>query len=795
MGYRTLAARHWQLLVAIGAAWFVLEHLHPELIVTNTTPTGGDTGLHVWAPDALRDVLSEGRTSGWSNDWFAGFPAFRFYMVAPAALVLALDTLMPQNVAFKVVAAAGPTLLPLAMYGFARALQWRDPAPALAAVATLPFLFDRYHQIWGGNIAADLAGEVGYSLSLVAGLGALSGVAVGLRTGGWQARTAGLIALAVLLHPIAALLVVAVWPALILADADPRRAIRWSLAPAGLAAAATSFWVVPFVVDRSLAVDLGWERIDDVWGTMTRLDAGSLALRWEVGAAVVGLIAAGTRRHRTELAVGASAATIALAVALAPESRLWNARLIPLWYLLLHLLAALGAVAVIRGLVRGEPIVRRASGQWSAPQAATAAGAATVAVVAATLVSTSLAVVLIGVCIAVLVVEVRCAFGSVAPNASLVGAAVAAIGVVLLAVSLPLRSLPGGSTDADGTYRWGPFATADQSFVPLWAAWNMEGYEAKNGDSTGGGWSEYDALVSAMTDLGASRGCGRAMWEAGRELERYGTPAALALLPHWTDGCISSMEGLFFESSASSPYHFVNQVELSSKPLPALAGIDYRGFDITSGVDHLVSWGVRYYLAFDDRTVAAARADDRLTEVASSPPWVVFELPTFDLVAPLGIEPVVVVDVDRATGWRDAALLSYTGAIDPRVPLVDDGPDHWTRVPADALEVGVGAPRLEPVTVSDIRIDRDRINFRVDQVGVPVVVRVSWFPAWQVSGAAGPYRLAPNLMVVVPTEPVVELKFGHRPYDRPTQLVSLAAVVGMAVVGRRRTITGAEWVR
>ena len=34
---------------------------------------------------------------------------------------------------------------------------------------------------------------------------------------------------------------------------------------------------------------------------------------------------------------------------------------------------------------------------------------------------------------------------------------------------------------------------------------------------------------------------------------------------------------------------------------------------------------------------------------------------------------------------------------------------------------------------------------------MPVVVKTSYFPNWEVQGAEGPYRLAPNLMVVVPT--------------------------------------------
>ena len=36
------------------------------------------------------------------------------------------------------------------------------------------------------------------------------------------------------------------------------------------------------------------------------------------------------------------------------------------------------------------------------------------------------------------------------------------------------------------------------------------------------------------------------------------------LLPFWTDGCIGSMEGLYFEACATTPYHFLNQRALSA---------------------------------------------------------------------------------------------------------------------------------------------------------------------------------------------------------------------------------------
>ncbi len=54
----------------------------------------------------------------------------------------------------------------------------------------------------------------------------------------------------------------------------------------------------------------------------------------------------------------------------------------------------------------------------------------------------------------------------------------------------------------------------------------------------------------------------------------------------------------------------------------------------------------------------------------------------------------------------------------------------------------------------------DKISFDVSEIGKPVEVKESYFPNWKVSGATGPYRLAPNLMVVVPTSKHVQLTYG-----------------------------------
>ena len=97
-----------------------------------------------------------------------------------------------------------------------------------------------------------------------------------------------------------------------------------------------------------------------------------------------------------------------------------------------------------------------------------------------------------------------------------------------------------------------------------------------------------------------------------------------------------------------------------------------------------------------------------------------------------------------------------------RVPAAD-GPAGWERVPAGDTKPTV-VP--EPTTVvSDVSQTDSSVSFHVDRVGTPVEVKVSYFPNWQANGAQGPWRVAPNLMVVVPTSHDVTLalrQFGGR---------------------------------
>ena len=102
-------------------------------------------------------------------------------------------------------------------------------------------------------------------------------------------------------------------------------------------------------------------------------------------------------------------------------------------------------------------------------------------------------------------------------------------------------------------------------------------------------------------------------------------------------------------------------------------------------------------------------------------------------------------------------------------------------VPAETIKV-----TAEPeITVSNVEMGDQDLSFDVSKVGTPVLVKMSYFPNWQVDGADGPYRVAPNFMVVVPTSAHVHMHYDMSTLDKGSYALTLVGI-GMLVWMRRR---------
>jgi hypothetical protein len=780
----------WANIAAVlGVTVVALSQLHPSLLLANTTAAGGDTGAHVAMPAFMKSqLLTHGQLTGWDPGWYDGFPLYTFYFPLPGLITVLVNAVVTYNIAFKIVTVLGTLTLPVCTWAFGRLAGLRDPGPACLAAASLPFLFESSFTIYGGNILSTLAGEFSYSLSLSIGMLFLGVVARGLRTGRSRALAAVLFAACLLCHLYPAIFVgvgAGVW---LLLDADLVRGLRrglsarlarrrwgrrlwWGITAGMLGVGLAMWWLLPFAAGQAYTTNMGYTNVEGFPHLLF-----PAADRWVLIADLVGLVAMVARRNRVALFICTMGGFSAAVVCLDPEGKLYNVRFLPFWFLCIYLLAGYALAEVVGAVARWNR--RRRLDQW-------------VVVIRERLNSIQGMPWQPGMRIS----RFRRPVPGGNPPGAVIGPIVALAAACLVVV--PPLVLPATTLSSIGIT-----VNADQPSA--WAEWNYSGYQGKPD------YPEYKAVIDMMAKVGSTQGCGRAMWEYNPSLNRFGTTESLMLLPYWTDGCIDSMEGLLFESSATTPYHFINQNELSVSPSDAVSSpaFTYEGLNVPLGIQHLQLLGVRYFLASSASVEAAAAADPSVTEIASSGPWntsyngealdttwKVYEISDSSVVVPLANQPVVWDNVlPTQNSWLQPSATWYDTPSEWNVVPAAGGPAAWKRVAGSDTHLPVDP---EPATtVSDVHQEDSSVSFHVSRVGTPVEVKISYFPNWKASGADGPWRVAPNLMVVVPTSHQVTLTYGASGANRAGQLVSLVAVVGLiclVVVARRRR--RARWAR
>ena len=768
--------------VIFATTLMVFLTLQPSLIFRNNTPTGGDMGAHVYGPAYLRDhLLTSFRLTGWSNDWYAGLPIYRFYMVVPALFILALDVVLPYGIALKLVAIAGLVALPLCTWLFAKLARFAFPIPELLVVASTVFLFDESFTIYGGNIASTMAGEFSFSISLAFSVLGFGVFIRGLETGRYRITSTVLLALAALSHGIVLLFVFLGYLLILAMHREPAK-WKYGIPVIGTAILLSAFWVVPFVLNHAYMTDMKYEPQPTGYSESFVDMFFPLHPVFDVlitGFAVIGFLSALWRRNNVGSWLGIYGVVLAIGVFVARESLpiiglLWNPRILPFFYLLRYMLMMVGIYEVV------VAVARFANLEFTAARVARTG-------------------------------EEQVLAPSPRGRMNFNIATACAVSLICIGIiGFRFQELPFGSirTAQDGSQRYGigPISVpaSNDGFVDGWARWNFTGYEGKNA------YGEYRTLVETMKQIGEDPryGCGRALWENNGELNKYGTTMGLMLLPHWTDGCIGSMEGLFFEASGTTPYHFITAAAMSKQSSNPVRELRYDDNNAALGVRYLQELGVRYYMGFTPEAVREASAQPALREIARSGPWVIYQVEGSDLVVPLAVQPVVVDSRsddestmahqdDAKERWLEVGTSWFQNPNDWVALPAANGPDEWQRIsvgidfnrrigePDDSSRrVDVVTPsepitvvNTELATVTDVVQGRSSVSFRVDKVGTPILVRTSYFPNWGVSGADGPYRVAPNMMVVVPTDNEVKLSFGWSFLDVLAYLVSIGGIV------------------
>lgn len=306
-----------------------------------------------------------------------------------------------------------------------------------------------------------------------------------------------------------------------------------------------------------------------------------------------------------------------------------------------------------------------------------------------------------------------------------------------------------------------------------WTSWNYSGLEAKE---LWPAWQQLTARLRAGPDDA------RVAVEYGAVHERAGSIRMYETLPFFSNR--PTLEGVYNQAATTThPVYYLASELFFRSPNP-FRSRRYSRFDPESALARLRLFNVSQIVAVSPELASALDARADVVREAQIPPYTLYRLrdPGPGYVEPVAFSPV---RADPAS-WRDAsyrwfsrkpanrALLVF--AQDPAFDLAL--PDPW------ALPVERALPDDVAVTA---RVEAEQVRITTSRPGHPLLVKISYHPRWRAQGADGPYLVSPGLMLVVPRQPEVRLRYAARTgADRLGRSLFLAAVASGLLLARGR---------
>jgi len=305
------------------------------------------------------------------------------------------------------------------------------------------------------------------------------------------------------------------------------------------------------------------------------------------------------------------------------------------------------------------------------------------------------------------------------------------------------------------------------SYLHFWFKWNYEGFENKIG------YQKLQALMKALQELPH----GRVMWEYRNEYDNiFGTPRVLENTPIWSKK--PTFEGLLIESAISGYFHFINQAETTKTPSSAISGIKYPPFNFQKGIEHLKIFGADYFVAYTPDIKELS--DKNLEKIKEVNDFNIYRIKT-DLV-----ELVKSFEIQRKTkDWIDESINWYqTKDLSEKIIFLSEKEekDFKENLNQDLVTLKDNKGRVKDFlySIEILEKNKDSLVFKTNALGVPHLIKISYFLGWQVKGGKGPYLISPSFIMVVPFNEKVELTYNYNLYDKIGFILSLFTLIFLA---------------
>ncbi|MGR3318979.1 MAG: 6-pyruvoyl-tetrahydropterin synthase-related protein [Candidatus Anammoxibacter sp.] len=314
------------------------------------------------------------------------------------------------------------------------------------------------------------------------------------------------------------------------------------------------------------------------------------------------------------------------------------------------------------------------------------------------------------------------------------------------------------------------------NYISTWIAWNYEGFEGKSVWPAYSGVNEY--LSGTPNDP-------RVVYEHSSLHNAAGTPRAFESLPLFSGR--STLEGLYMQSSITSPFVFYIQSEISKQHSAPLPDYSCTQFNLKNGIRHLKMFNVKDFIVRSDEVKKEIKKHPEFLHKKTIPPYEIYELTTNEnrYVVPLQYKPMLLV----TDNWKMASYKWFKNIEQNDVHLVfkresdqvnDLDLDRFKIITKEELR---NLPRIPVDTAGFIEeeIMDDEIVIKTDMINKPIMIRISYHPNWKVEGADKIYMISPSFMLIYPNQEQVRLYYGKRFPDHLGNFLTLAVIAGFVI--------------
>tara|TARA_B100000427_G_scaffold309498_1_gene298562 strand:- start:462 stop:1268 length:807 start_codon:yes stop_codon:yes gene_type:complete len=247
----------------------------------------------------------------------------------------------------------------------------------------------------------------------------------------------------------------------------------------------------------------------------------------------------------------------------------------------------------------------------------------------------------------------------------------------------------------------------------------------------------------------------------------------LMTIPMFTNH--ESVEGLYFDSSITTPFHFVTVSGLAESPSNPVGGLSYINGDFDRGVRYMKELGVDYFISYTDSIKDKAIMSDELENLFESSPFTVFKLYS-DKVEVVAAELVNFTQPDLDERISNSIFKQNNSESFFSLAMKEFKLENKTRI----IE-GIGAEEFQNLNnisnskseIRNIRISNNKITFQTEHPNELHIIKVSYFPNWKIENGSGPYRLSPSFMGVIPHSNEVTITFENTFLEKVLNIISL----------------------